>query len=147
MRRIIPGLLVFAISLTALPTPAETGRKEAGQAADRFAQVLGSGKTASLETILPRSGKILVSFTGTGRGAGYFGISQVEALLGSYLAEYRFSECRIDHIEVQESSYCRIDLTANRSGPDGAREAVVFRLAFQPERDRWVLREIRESTR
>ncbi|MBD3869027.1 MAG: hypothetical protein IFK94_12965 [Acidobacteria bacterium] len=147
MRWIIPGLLALAIGLTGLPIPAETGRKEAGQAAERFARALSTGESEALQALLPQSGKILVSISDIGQGAGYFGRSQVEALFSGYLAEFDFSDCRIDHIEVQESSYSRIDLTANRTGPGDAVSAVVFRLAFQPEQDRWVLREIRESGR
>jgi hypothetical protein len=147
LRRIIPGLLVFAIALTGLPLPAETGRKEAGEVADRFAQALKAGEPEAIQTLLPRSGKILVSIPETGNGAGYFGKSQVAALFGRYLAEFNFSDCRIDHIEIQDSSYARVDLTANRTGPGDAVSAVVFRLALQPEQGRWVLREIRESGR
>ena len=143
----IPGLLVFAIGLTVLPSPAATGGEEAGQVAERFARVLNDRRPADLQEILPRSGKILISIPDAGRTAGYYGNSQVEALFTGYLAGTTFRDCRIDHIEVQDGSYARIDLTANRTGPDGEPAAVVYRLALQPEQGRWVLREIRESTR
>ncbi len=147
MWRIIPGLLALAISLTCLPALAEDGRHEAGQAAERFARTLRSGEPSALHAILPRDGKILVSMAETGSGAGYYGSSQVEALFGSYLAGHRFRECSIEHLEIQESSYARVDLTAIHDGPDNQRATVSFRLALHLEQGRWVLREIRESTR
>lgn len=146
MRRIIPGLLALAISLISLPSPAAGGRDEAGQAAERFARTLRAGEPSELHAILPKDGKILVSMAETGSGAGYYGASQVEALFGSYLAGHRFRECRIDHFEIQEPSYARVDLTAVRDGPDDERVTVFFRLALHLEQERWVLREIREST-
>jgi hypothetical protein len=145
--RTIPGLLAIAVGLATLPSPAETGRAGVDQAAARFAQAICSGNPDALHAILPQSGKILVSIPDAGHGAGYYGSSQVEALFGGYLAEYGYLECRIDHLELQDSSYARIDIIARRSGSGADRSPVVFRLALQPEQGLWVLREIRESLR
>ena len=147
MWRIIPVFLALAIGLTSLPSSAEGGREKAGQAAERFAHALRTGELSALHAILPQNGKILVSMAEPGSGAGYYGASQVEALFGSYLAGRRFRGCRIEHLEIQESSYARADLTAVRDGPDGDRATVFFRLALHLDQGRWVLREIRESTR
>ena len=71
----------------------------------------------------------------------------MEALFGNYLAGHRFRECSIEHLEIQESSYARVNLTAIHDGPDIPQSTVSFRLALHLEQGRWVLREIRGSTR
>ena len=137
---------MFAVGLTGLPAPAKAGPDDARQAAEQFVQALTTGKPEALQKILPRSGKILVAIRSTRQTAGNFSRSQVEVIFNRYLSEFSFRDCRIDHIEVQESSYSRIDLTANRSGPGDTLAPVLFRLAMQSEEGHWVLREIRESS-
>lgn len=147
MRPILLSLLLLCIALVPLDAASAAGEKEARGAGQLFADVLTTGQPARLDPILPASGKIMVSLAGRNAGTGYFGVSQAKALLQTWLENGTGKDGKILHVEVQDDSYARVELSIRRTVHGGAEQSARFRLGLQPENGRWVLREIRETVR
>ena len=147
MRPILLRILVLCLALVPLEVASDVGEKEAHSAGQLFVRVLTSGQAARLDPILPDSGKIMVSLVGNNTRTSYFGVSQAKALLQAWLENGTGKDGKVLHVEVQDNSYARVELSIRRAVSGGAVRSVRFRLGFQPENGRWVLREIRESLR
>ncbi len=144
------GIWVILIPLITFASTDQTGARES---ADVFIQAVLSGKPARLAPVLPEGGKILVSLRTPANGkssraeSAYLGVSQTRAVLKDLLSGDTLSDGRIQRIDCSENSYAQVEISFRRTPSSGLGPTVRIRLGLQPEKGRWVLREIRETPR
>lgn len=114
--------------------------------ADAFGQGLRDAGT--LRGLLPTRGKVRLHLIHLGAEDGAFSASQVDALLRDFAERGAVNRFEVARVETERDACvavvtCRVALTDR----DGRPARVDLRLSIQPEDDRWVVREIRESPR
>jgi len=142
---LLAGLFPVAVAVAvAAQSPGEAAARDA---VDRFGRALTSGNVSSLGALLPQKGKVQLKLVRMGPEQGAFSASQVEALLRDFLAQgsvQTFKTLRVEHdphgVAIASS---RLDLKDKQGRP----ASVELHLVFQPEGERWVVREIRETPR
>jgi len=145
-REILRAVLVVSLALpAALPFRAATGEEEARRSARLFGQALTSGQASLLRTILPESGKIHLAAPRLGPEEGYFGASQVEALLGDFLSQGSVRSFEVLRLESDGKTNALARARAVLTDRQGRPARLGIHLSFQTEDDRWVLREIKET--
>ncbi len=142
-RPILAALLAVAAGLG--PALASLTQDEAQRAALGFARALQSADTRLLKPILPKRGKVQLRLVHLGPEKGYFSSSQVEALLRNFLDNGSAESFDIVRLECEPSRLAVVHGRASLIDSQGRSVEVGIHLVFQPEGDRWVLREIRES--
>jgi hypothetical protein len=118
---------------------------QARGAALKFGQALKSGDVSLLRAILPDQGKVRLNLHCLGPAEGFFSSGQVEALLREFLEQgaiRSFDLIRLDHDPEHFAIAHGRSLLTDREGRPAR---IDIYLAFQPESDRWVLREVRET--
>lgn len=138
----------FALILTfSLPLLATTGEEDAREAAVRFGRALTLSDPSAMAPLLPERGKVHLNLTRLGPETGSFGSKQVEALFGDFLTQGSVRTFEVLRLECDGDAYAVVQGRARIVDRDGRTATVDLHLAFQPEDDRWVLREIRETGR
>jgi hypothetical protein len=124
--------------------PDERGAR---QAADRFGQALVRADPSLLRSILPEQGQVQLKLVRLGPEDGFFSASQVEALLRDFLALGQVRSFTTTRVEYDPQGVALVSAQVALDDRDGGAGAVGLHLAFQPEGDAWVLREVRETAR
>ena len=147
----MPRQLYLAFALAALSAlgavAAGPDEPAARQAVDRFGQALLRRNVSLLRPILPDKGKVQLKLVRMGPEDGFFSPSQVEALLRDFLALGSVQRFEATRIEYDPQGVALASARVELKDKQGAAAAVGLHLAFQPEGDTWVLREIRETAR
>lgn len=148
MRRFVATALLLLAGLFPVAAAAQSpGEAAARDAVERFGRVLTSGNASSLGALLPRKGKVQLKLVRLGPEQGAFSASQVEALLRDFLAQgsvQTFETRRVEHDPKGVAiASARLELNDKQGRP----ASVELHLVFQPEDERWVVRELRETPR
>ncbi len=145
LRSALALFVVGAALLAASPAAATTGEEDARKAARLFGQALTSGQASMLRPILPEGGKIHLAASRLVPEEGYFGASQVEALLGDFLSQGSVRSFELLRLESDGKTNALAHARAVLTDRQGRPARLGIHLAFQAEQDRWVLREIKET--
>jgi hypothetical protein len=138
--------LILALACGACPAAfAAAPEEEAAAAAERFSQAMVAGDPSLLRPILPRSGKVQLRLELLGPERGYFSAPQVVAVLADFLAHGKISSVEILRVEQSREGFAVVHGQAALTDRQGRPFRVDIHLGLQPESDRWVLREIRET--
>jgi hypothetical protein len=114
-------------------------------AAMQFGQALKSGDVTLLRAILPAQGKVRLNLHCLGPAEGFFSSGQVEALLREFLEQGSIRSYDLIGIENDPEHFAIAHGRSLLTDREGRSARVDIYLAFQPEGDRWVLREVRET--
>ena len=142
----IPSKIRLAILLLILPglavaSPIDAPRK----AVDAFGAALIAGDADQLRSVFPGQGKVRVHLVSLGPEQGALRGSQLHAVLQDFLERGNVTAFKIRTVERSEhQALASVDVAL--IDPDGARARVRLHLSLEPEDDRWVLREMRESS-
>lgn len=138
-------VLVAAASVTAAePVPA-LGEEQARQAALAFGQALLRADTSLLKPILPERGRLRMRLHRLGPEEGSYSACQVEALLKEFLREGSVRSFDVLRLECDGERYALVQSRARVTDGSGVAAVIDLHLTFQPEGQRWALREVRES--
>ena len=139
------SILLLTAALTIPSSAASIGDEEAKTAALRFGRALTGGDTSTLESILPDRGKIRLRLTGFGPAAGSYSADQVAAIFKNFLREGAVRSFDLLRLECASEHFAFVHARAHVTDRDGRPGVTDLHLTFQPEENRWVLREIRET--
>lgn len=140
---LLVGLVVFGVAV-AFAAPSE---QQARESARRFGEALEARDAAQLKPILPAKGKILLRLDHMGPEEGFFSASQVQALFQEFLDRGSVAQFEVARTEHDERKFALVQARARVTDALGREALVSFQLAFAPEGERWILREIRETPR
>ncbi len=148
MSRCAVGAVVGAISLGLLaqaadsrPEPSDAARGAARQ----FGDALLDGRASALRPILPERGNVYLSLSRLGPEEGSFGSGQVEALFRHFFASGSVRSFEVLRVETEGDSSALVHARLAVVDREGQRAGTRMHLAFEPEGERWVLREIKET--
>ena len=145
MGRFVSALAVGLLAAL-LPAAAQApGEQAVRDCAATFGRALQSADAALLRPILPSRGKVRVRLVRLGPESGSFSASQVEALMQGFFRQGSIQSFEVLRIEHDPKGYALIRGRVELTDRDGRPGRVDLHLALQPEGERWVLREIRES--
>jgi hypothetical protein len=136
-----PILLVLLLSsapLIGAPT-------SAGNCAEAFGIALTTGDLKQLRLILPDEGRVRLKLSHFGPADGQFSSGQVEAIFKDFLSNGSVRAFEIERIEGDNVNYGVVAGRASLVDRRGRPRRVALLLSFQPEGDRWVLREVKET--
>jgi len=144
VRAVVLSCLMAGI-VVAAPPPASKGDEGARQAAASFGRALTTGSASSLRTILPQKGKVRLTLALLGPEDGAFAAAQVEALFRDFLAAGKVHSFVVTRYESDGRTGALAYAKASIVDRDGQRAQIGIQLWLEPEGDRWVLREVKES--
>ncbi|MCP3978777.1 MAG: hypothetical protein GY716_05535 [bacterium] len=133
------------LSLQAPTHASGPGEPAARKAAEAVGAALVRGDTSQLRTLLPERGKVQLRLARLGPEEGFFSPGQVQTLLRDFLGHGSIDSFRIRHFEHEAGCYALARAAAKVTDRDGRPANLELHLAFQPEGERWVLRELREA--
>lgn len=134
--------------LVALAAVAQTPGKDAARAAvDVFGRGLTGGDLSLVRPLLPEKGKVQLNLSRLGPEQGSFSASQVEALLRDFLAQGSVQSFETTRVEHDPNGIALASARLDVTDKQGRSATVDLHLTFQPDGQRWVLREIRETPR
>lgn len=113
---------------------------------DAFGAALVQGNADGLRTMLPSEGKVRVRLVRLGPQDGALRGGQLHAVLQDFLERgsvQSFKLQTLEHSSRLALASAKVGLTDEKGTP----AEVWLHLSLEPENDRWVLREIRESKR
>jgi hypothetical protein len=146
------GMLVGAVLAAVLAVTSfgsaraeDAGEGEARRSARVFGQALTSGQASLLRAILPTGGKVHVAVPKIVPEEGWFTGSQVEALLADFLSQGSVRSFEVLRLESDGKTNALARGRAVLTDRQGRPQRLGIHLAFQPEDERWVLREIKET--
>jgi len=138
------GVLLAAAML--LPSPhAQTDEQQAKIAALQFGQALTRADTSALKSILPSRGKVKLLLICFGPEEGSYSADQVRTLFKDFLRQGEVRSFDLLRLNCADDQFTLVHARTRVADRDGRPREVDLRLTFQPEDDRWVLREIRET--
>jgi len=132
--------VVLLLSLAA--AEADDGARTAAQT---FGRALVAGKAEALRPILPEHGKVHMTLSRLGPEEGSFGARQVEAVFRDFLAKGAVASFEVVRCENDGRRSALAHGRATITDRDGRSGRVGFHLGFEPEGERWVLREVKET--
>ena len=140
-------IAILLALVCALPSLAQTtpGEEAARQAARAFGQALKKADASQMRPILPQRGKVQLRLVRLGPEEGFFSSGQVEALMRDFLKQGSVRSFDLLRTEQGPSGFGIVEARAMVTDRDGRVARLALHLAFEPEDDRWVLREMRES--
>jgi hypothetical protein len=144
-RRCAAPLLLLAVALGATVIVAATDADAAQRATALFGQALTRPDASLLRSILPTRGKVQLKLALLGPEEGFFSSSQVEALFRDFLGKGAVTGFELVGVEHDRNRYALVHTRAKVTDGQGRSSRVALHLAFQPEGESWVLREIRET--
>ena len=146
VRRFIAAGGVLLAAALLLPTlPAATGEQQAKKAALAFGSSLKHSDTAALRSVLPSRGKVNLRLIVFGPEEGSYSADQVQVLFKGFLRQGEVRSFDLLHVQCSTDQFALVHARAGVTDRDGRAGEVDLHLTFQPENDRWVLREIREA--
>ena len=113
---------------------------------ESFGQALVAGDAVGLRIALPETGKVRVRLVRLGPQSGALRGRQLAAVLQDFLERGRVTGFEIRTVE-QSETLALATAVVTLVDSDGSRARVGLHLSLEPENDRWVLREIRESSK
>ena len=140
MRGIFQCSILIAAALAAAPAAAQADPRVAAEA---FGNALVSGRADRLRSILPSEGKVRLKLDRFGPEDGFFGAGQVEALFRDFLKRGSVSAFEVVRVD-SDSAYALVHARTALVDREGRQARAILQLAFQPEAERWILREIKE---
>ena len=144
LRRGFVSVCLLAALLAAGSLLGATGEDDARRSARLFGQALTTGQASLLRPILPASGKVHLAVSSLVPEEGYFGASQVEALLADFLSQGSVRSFEVLRLESDGKTNALARGRAVLTDRQGRPVRLGIHLAFQTEDDRWVVREIKE---
>ena len=145
LRRGLTAVLLFVALAAASAGFAATGEEEARRSARLFGQALTSGQASRLRPILPSSGKIHLAVSRLVPEEGYFGASQVEALIADFLSQGSVRSFEVLRLESDGKTNALARARAVLTDREGRPVRLGIHLSFKTEDDHWVVREIKET--
>jgi len=140
------ALFCLAVLVVSAASPPVAAADEgARQAAIRFGRALTSGKAEALRAILPQKGKVRLTLVVLGPEDGAFAASQVEALFRDFLAGGKVLSFEVTRFESDGKTGAFAHANASVVDHEGHTTQLGIHLWLEPEGDRWVLREVKES--
>jgi hypothetical protein len=139
----LASLAVVLVSAAAAPVP--QGDDGARLAAASFGRALVSGKADALRAVLPDKGKVRLTLLIMGPEDGAFGASQVEALFREFLAGGKVRSFVVTRCESDGHTGALAHAKASIVDHEGRTAEIGMHLWLEPEGNRWVLREVKES--
>jgi hypothetical protein len=118
---------------------------QARGAALKFGQALMSDDVSLLRAILPEQGKVRLNLHCLGPAEGFFSSGQVEALLREFLEQGSIRSFDLIGLDHDPNHFAIAHGRSLLTDREGRPARIDIYLAFQPEGDRWVLREVRET--
>jgi hypothetical protein len=113
---------------------------------EAFGAALVAGKADRLRVALPDQGKVLVGLARFGPEIGALRGGHLGAVLSDFLERGSVTSFTVRTVEQSDTlALATADVTLIDA--DGSRANVRLHLSLEPENGRWVLREIRESSR
>ena len=142
-------LVAIALALLLAHGAFAEGPDERGarQAADTFGRALVRSDLSLLRPILPAQGKVQLKLMRLGPEDGFFSASQVEALLRDFLSLGKVTSFETTRVEYDPQGVALVSARVDLEDRQGSTGAAGLHLAFQPEGNTWVLREVRETAR
>ena len=119
---------------------------EPRETVDAFGAALVQGSADGLRAILPSEGKVRVRLVRLGPQDGALRSGQLHAILLDFLERGSVQSFKLQTIE-HSSTLALVSAEVGLIDAKGTRVKVRLHLSLEPENDRWVLREIRESSR
>ncbi len=145
LRSVLVLSLAAALLVSNGAARAATDEDQARKAARLFGQALTSGQASLLRSILPAGGKVHLAASRLVPEEGYFGSSQIEALLGDFLSQGSVRSFELLRLESDGQTSALAHARAVLTDRQGRPARLGIHLSFQTEDDRWVLREIKET--
>ena len=137
-------VFVLACAIAAAAQPVAAGG-DAEAAAQIFGSALVVRSAEGLRPILPQKGRVHLSLLRLGPEEGLFGGRQVEAVFRDFLAAGRVVSFEIKRCESDAKRSALAHGRATIVDRQGRTAGIGFHLGFEPEGDRWVLREVKET--
>jgi len=141
-----PFLALVALTVL-VATAAGPGEDAARRSAEMFGQALVRADLSLLRPILPSKGKVQLTLVRMGPEDGFFSPSQVEALLRDFLALGSVQSFKTTRVEHDPQGVALVSARVELKDKQGTPASIGLHLAFQPEDESWVLREVRETSR
>jgi hypothetical protein len=142
MAKIVSKTALLALVLLA----ATSFGAEPRETVDAFGTALVQGNADGLLTLLPSQGKVRVRLVRLGPQDGALRSGQLHAILLDFLERGSVQSFKLQTIE-RSSKLALASADVGLIDAKGTRVRVRLYLSLEPEDDRWVLREIRESSR
>jgi hypothetical protein len=139
------GVLLAATLTTPSPL-ASTGEEQARRAAQEFGRALKSGGSGQMRALLPSSGKVRLRLVAFGPEEGSYSGEQVQALFKDFFRQGKVRSYEIVRLDCASEQFTLVQAVTGIVDRAGRPIQVHLHLTFQPEGNRWVLREIRETT-
>ena len=143
--RLAAGGVLLAAAMLLPCSHAQTGELQAKTAALQFGQALKRADTSALKSILPSRGKVKLLLICFGPEEGSYSADQVRALFKDFLRQGEVRSFDLLRLQCASEQFALVHARTRVADRDGRPREVDLRLTFQPEDDRWVLREIRET--
>jgi len=138
--------VLLAATLTTPSTLASTGEEQARRAALEFGRALKSGDSGQMRALLPSSGKVRLRLVAFGPEEGSYSGEQVQALFKDFFRQGTVRSYELVRLECASEQFTLVQAVTGIVDRVGRPTQVQLHLTFQPEGNRWVLREIRETT-
>jgi hypothetical protein len=145
VRHVITAFVLLLVLAATTPAGAGLTAEEARDAALKIGESLKNSDLSALRAFLPAQGKVRLNLVCLGPVEGFFSSSQVEALLGDFLKQGSISSFDLLVMEFDPQHFAMAHSRASLTDRQGHPARVDIHFAFQPENERWVLREIRET--
>ena len=142
MTKIVSKTALLGLALLA----ATSFGAEPRETVDAFGAALVQGNADGLRAMLPSEGKVRVRLVRLGPQDGALRGGQLHAILQDFLERGSVQSFKLQTIEYS-SKLALASAEVGLIDAKGTRAKVRLHLSLEPENDRWVLREIRESSR
>jgi hypothetical protein len=143
VRAPLTGLVVVvALAVTLVAADADDGARAA---AATFGRALVKGSAEALRPILPERGRVHLTLARLGPEEGLFGARQVEAVFRDFLASGKVASFDVVRCASDGGRSALAHGRAAIVDRDGRSGRIGLHLGFEPEGERWVLREVKET--
>lgn len=143
---VVAAVLAMGLGLPAEPADPRPGPSDsAREAARRFGDALLKGSASALRPVLPDRGNVYLSLSRLGPEEGSFGSGQVEAVFRHFFASGSVRSFEVLRVETEGKASALVHARLAVVDREGQRAGARLHVAFEPEGERWVLREIKET--
>ena len=143
----LSAVLLLALLVAATAAAQGPGKEATREAVDTFGRGLTDGDLSLLRPLLPQKGKVQLNLVRLGPERGSFSASQVEALLRDFLTQGSVQSFETTRVEHDPDGIALASARLEMTDKQGRSASIDLHLTFQPDGERWVLREIRETPR
>jgi hypothetical protein len=113
--------------------------------AEKFGAALTSSRAASLRPLLPSQGKVRLCLRRLGPEDGSFAAGQVEAVFANFLASGSVRVFALASVDTDGRTAALAVASAEVVDREGRPVRIGLRFSLEPEGDRWIVREVRET--